>query len=137
MAEMTWAPEREREVLERLRVLQSGRMFSGTEAEIAGQLARIDLPDALAEIERLKDELVFTQQAVRSAVESVNGQADEEVAALKSENALLLKDKERLDWREAHAMHGFGLYSDGEWADGKGGSHKTYRAAIDAAKEPK
>ena len=42
-------------------------------------------------------------------------------------------DGARLDWRESHPKHGFGLYADSEWADGRGGSHKTYREAIDAA----
>lgn len=42
-------------------------------------------------------------------------------------------DTARLDWREAHPKHGFGLYFDEEWADGYGGSHKTYRDAVDAA----
>lgn len=43
------------------------------------------------------------------------------------------KDTERLDWREAHPNHGFGLYADGMWTDASGWSHKTYREAIDAA----
>lgn len=43
------------------------------------------------------------------------------------------QDTARLDWREANPKHSFGLYSDGQWADGFGGSHSTYRAAIDAA----
>ncbi len=53
--------------------------------------------------------------------------------ALESQLADARKDTERLDWREAHPKNGFGLYSDGTWADGKGGSHTTYRDAIDAA----
>jgi hypothetical protein len=42
-------------------------------------------------------------------------------------------DTALLDWREAHPNHGFGLYADGKWADGRGGSHDTYRAALSAA----
>lgn len=56
------------------------------------------------------------------------------VSALLDEIERLRIDEERVDWRETHPNHGFGLYSNGQWADGKGGKFATYREAIDSAR---
>jgi len=77
---------------------------------------------AIARIAALEEEVLLrTSESQRQAVEIEE----------------LRKDKARLDWREANPCHGFGKYSDGTWADGKGGSHRTYRDAVSAAMKEK
>lgn len=84
------------------------------------------LRDELGKSQVERDE--FKQQyVIRTAADAA------ELAALRVRLEAHEKDTARLDWRESHKGHSFGMYADGEWADGCGGSHATYREAIDAA----
>ena len=85
----------------------------------------------------------------RAAVEELYMDAAKELAAAKAENAALRKDRERLDWLEAHVpTHAIDQYVDKDDPAngfaierfGKGGADAiflgvTLRAAIDSAME--
>lgn len=106
-------------------VADIGGQFTGAESHAAFCL--IEEHDetqrtGLAELETERDTVIRERDEARAL--QINYEH-----ATKLERA----DTKRLDWREAHPHHGFGLYADGEWADGLGGSHKTYRSALDAA----
>jgi len=75
---------------------------------------------------------IETDQDAATAIE----RAGKRIVALEREAEERAKDTARLDWREAHPRHGFGLNDDGTWNSGYGTSHATYRGALDAAMQP-